>query len=137
MKAIALKKLQCGQPVEEDKDSGGISLWQDAWHRLIQNKMAMFGAAFLFFTACAPARLHCRSYPLIGIRHFRKTRSTIVDDQSVAQQPLQVLGFHLFGHSNAPTDPFRSHAKTTPSVPSNVQGNRFQLRVLEVGVAIV
>jgi oligopeptide transport system permease protein len=30
-----------------DTDDSGVSLWKDAYHRLLKNKMAVFGAAFL------------------------------------------------------------------------------------------
>src|ERR1019366_8636797 len=33
--------------VEPDESKGGSSFWQDAWHRLWQNKLAVFGLAVL------------------------------------------------------------------------------------------
>jgi oligopeptide transport system permease protein len=35
--------------VPEDEDSGGVSLWQDAYHRLLKNKMAVVGGIFILF----------------------------------------------------------------------------------------
>jgi len=35
-------------PIQED-DSAGVSLWKDAYHRLLKNKLATFGGLFILF----------------------------------------------------------------------------------------
>ncbi len=43
----ATDKLVVTQNLAEIKEEGGVSLWQDAFHRLKKNRMAVIGAVFL------------------------------------------------------------------------------------------
>ncbi len=42
-----MNTIPIAKPIEEDDDSVGNSLWKDAYHRLLKNKLATFGGAFI------------------------------------------------------------------------------------------
>lgn len=67
----------------------GHSLWQDAWHRLRQNKMAVAGAVFLAVLALA-----CFLTPLIAPGSYEKTNLAL---QATAPSLKHLLGTDQLG----------------------------------------
>lgn len=90
---MAVRERAVGRAIELELRRPSVSLWRDAWNRLLRNRMAMLGLAFIILVALAAVLA-----PWVAPYHYKKT-----DFANIRKPPS---GEHLMGTDKLGRDVF-------------------------------